>query len=460
MKLSIVIPVYNEENTFLELLRWVREEKHQKEIIIVDDYSTDGTRDILKDLEKEDDIRVFYQEKNKGKGAAIREGFKHVTGDIVIIQDADLEYYPDEYEQLIKPIEQGKADVVYGSRFLGAHRAHLYWHYLGNKTINLITNIVLNTCLTDMMTCYKAFRREALQSLVLKANRFGIEPEMTAEIFKRRYRVYEVPISYNARDYEEGKKIKWTDFFKCCYWLIRAYLRKDDVGHDTLLKMQVMKNNNTWVYSKLKPYLGDKTLELGSGIGTFSLKLVKDTKELIVSDIDRQHLDRLGHKFIGNKRVSIKEVDASKVDQCIDKNSVDTIVTLNMLEHVEDDRAALKGMNKVLAKDGKILMVVPAHKFLYGSLDKQIYHFRRYSKKDLVEKFEESGFEIEKIEYLNFLSVFGWWFNFVLLKRKTMPLSTIAFADKLMPMVASIEKLIKFPFGLSLFCVAKKRTHG
>lgn len=457
MKLSIVIPVYNEENTFLELLRWVREEKHEKEIIIVDDYSTDGTRDILKELEGEDDIRVFYQEKNKGKGAAIREGFKHVKGDIVIIQDADLEYYPDEYEQLIKPIVQGKADVVYGSRFLGAHRAHLFWHYMGNKTINLITNVVLNTCLTDMMTCYKAFRREALQSLVLKANRFGIEPEMTAEIFKRRYRVYEVPISYNARDYEEGKKIKWTDFFKCCCWLMRAYLRKNDVGHDTLLKMQVMKNNNDWVYSKLRPHLGESTLELGSGIGTFSLKLVRDTKNLIVSDIDKSHLLRLKQKFIGNKRVAIKEVDAAKVSDTIESVSVDTIVTLNMLEHVEDDQTALNGMKEVLKKDGKLLMIVPAHKWLYGSLDKEIHHYRRYSKKDLLKKLEKAGFLIEKIEYMNALSVWGWWFNFVLLKRKTMPLPTVALADKLIPFIKVAEKVIHLPLGLSLFVVARKK---
>lgn len=456
MKLSIVIPVYNEENTFLELLRWVREEKHDKEIIIVDDNSTDGTRDILKKLEKEDDILVFYQESNQGKGAAIREGFKHVTGDIVIIQDADLEYYPDEYEQLIKPIVDGKADVVYGSRFLGAHRAHLFWHYMGNKTINLITNVVLNTCLTDMMTCYKAFTKDALKSLTLEANRFGIEPEITAEIFKRRYRVYEVPISYNARDYEEGKKIKWTDFFKCCYWLFRAYLRKDDVGRDTLLKMQVMKNNNNWVYSKLKPYLGENTLELGSGIGTFSLKLVKDTKALIVSDVDQSHLRRLKQKFKGNCRVEVKEVDAFAVDKCLAENSVDTIVTLNMLEHVEDDQSALNGMVKVLESNGRLLMIVPAHECLYGALDKEIFHFRRYSKKALKEKLEKAGFEIENMEYMNFLSVFGWWFNFVLLKKKTMPLSTIALADKVMPIVAAIEKFVKFPFGLSLFVVARK----
>lgn len=225
MKLSIVIPVYNEEKTFLELLAKVKKEKHEKEIIIVDDFSTDGTRDILKKLEYQENISVFYQDKNQGKGAAIREGFKHVSGDIVLIQDADLEYYPDEYEQLIKPIVDGKAEVVFGTRFMGAHRCFMFHHFLGNQVLNFISNVMLNAYVTDLMTCYKAFTRETLQSLTLKANRFGIEPEITVEVFKRGYRVYEVPISYDGRSYGEGKKIVWTDFFKCCYWLVRASLR-------------------------------------------------------------------------------------------------------------------------------------------------------------------------------------------------------------------------------------------
>lgn len=456
MKLSIVIPVYNEENTFLELLRLVCQEKHEKEIIIVDDCSTDGTGNILKDLEKEKNIKVIYQEKNKGKGAAIREGFRHVTGNIVIIQDADLEYYPDEYTRLIEPIVTGKADVVYGSRFLGAHRAHLYWHYLGNKVINVITNIVLNTCLTDMMTCYKAFKIDALKSLELRADRFGIEPEMTAEVFRRGYKVYEVPISYNARDYDEGKKITWLDFFRCVYWLMRGYLRGNDVGRDTLLKMRVMKNNNNWVFSKLKEYIGSNTLELGSGIGTFSLKIIRHTEKLTVSDIDERHIHTLRDRFVGNKRVEIRKIDASKVSRSCTADFYDTVISLNMLEHVENDVATLKGINTVLVPEGRLLLLVPAHKWLYGSLDREVDHYRRYDKKELKEKLMESGFEIEHFEFMNIMSVFGWFINFRILKRKKMPLSTIRAFDKFIPVLSAIEKLIKPPVGLSLFVVAKK----
>jgi len=225
IKLSIIIPVYNEANTILEVIGLVKAEPHKKEIIIVDDASTDGTKELLEKI-REENFRVLFNEKNKGKGFCIRKALNYVNGDIVIIQDADLEYYPDEYGLLIRKILEGKADVVYGSRFLGGpHRVFYFHHYLGNKILNLLANILLNTNLTDLMTCYKAFKKEVIKSLILKADRFGIEVELTAEVFKRGYRVYETPISYDGRTYKEGKKIKWTDFFVCVYWLFRALLR-------------------------------------------------------------------------------------------------------------------------------------------------------------------------------------------------------------------------------------------
>ena len=225
IKLSIIIPVYNEANTILEVIRLVKAEHHKKEIIIVDDASIDGSRELLEKI-KDENIRVLFNEKNRGKGFCLRRALEYVTGDIVIIQDADLEYYPDEYGLLIRKILEGKADVVYGSRFLGGpHRVFYFHHYLGNKILNLLANILLNTNLSDLMTCYKAFKKDVIKSLTLKADRFGIEPELTAEVFKRGYRVYETPISYDGRTYEEGKKIKWTDFFVCLYWLVRASLR-------------------------------------------------------------------------------------------------------------------------------------------------------------------------------------------------------------------------------------------
>jgi len=228
-KLSVVIPVYNERQWIRELLRRVQATPIPKEIILVDDCSTDGTRDILKEMEAEGGVRVVYQPHNQGKGAALRTGFQHATGDVIIVQDADLEYDPAEYPRLLQPIVENRADVVYGSRFIGdGHRVLYFWHYVCNKGLTTLSNMFTNLNLTDMETCYKVFRREVLTGLNLKSNRFGFEPEITAKVARRRspaWRIYEVPISYSGRTYEEGKKIGLKDAFNALYCIVRYWLR-------------------------------------------------------------------------------------------------------------------------------------------------------------------------------------------------------------------------------------------
>ncbi|MFQ5731651.1 MAG: glycosyltransferase family 2 protein [Planctomycetaceae bacterium] len=227
--LSVVIPVFNEIETLHELVGRVCRVPIRKQIVLVDDFSTDGTRELLADYESRSDddntFRVMYHEKNRGKGAALRTGFAQATGDVVIIQDADLEYDPAEYARLIRPIVQNQADVVYGSRFLGdqPHRVLYYWHYVGNKMLTMLSNFFTNLNLTDMETCYKVFRRDVLQDMLptLRQDRFGIEPEMTAKIARRRCRIYEMSISYSGRTYEQGKKIGWRDGFKALYCIVR-----------------------------------------------------------------------------------------------------------------------------------------------------------------------------------------------------------------------------------------------
>jgi glycosyltransferase involved in cell wall biosynthesis len=226
-KLSVVIPVYNERQWVRELVRRVQEVPIPKEIILVDDCSSDGTRDILPTLEG-DDLRIIYQPKNKGKGAALREGFRHATGNVIVVQDADLEYDPAEYPRLLQPILENKADVVYGSRFIGnGHRVLYFWHSVANWCLTTLSNMFTNLNLTDMETCYKVFRREVLQGINLKSDRFGFEPEFTAKISKRRHpgwRVYEIPISYSGRTYDEGKKIGLRDAFSALYCIIRFWM--------------------------------------------------------------------------------------------------------------------------------------------------------------------------------------------------------------------------------------------
>ena len=225
MKLSIIIPCYNEVLTIRKIIDAVKKSPIQeKEIIVVDDASTDGTREVLKTEIDKEASKIIYHEKNQGKGAAIRSGIKAATGDIVIIQDADLEYDPNEYPILIDPIIQGKADVVYGSRFLGtgSHRVLYFWHKVGNNFLTLLSNMSTNLNLTDMETCYKVFKREVIQSIEIKENRFGFEPEITAKISKiKELRIYEVGISYYGRKYEEGKKIGWRDGFRAIYVIIK-----------------------------------------------------------------------------------------------------------------------------------------------------------------------------------------------------------------------------------------------
>jgi glycosyltransferase involved in cell wall biosynthesis len=243
-KLSVVIPVYNERETILEILRRVVETDIRKEIVIVDDCSKDGTREVLQDLaERQDlgeslgtandggdpiplsDIRFFFQGENQGKGAALRRGFAVVTGDIVLVQDADLEYDPRDYPKLLEPILDGRADVVFGSRFLGGpQRVHYFWHYVANKCLTLLSDMFTNLKLTDMETCYKVFRREVLKNIQIKSDRFGFEPEITAKVAKGNWRIYEVPISYAGRTYEEGKKITWKDGVQALWCIIRYRL--------------------------------------------------------------------------------------------------------------------------------------------------------------------------------------------------------------------------------------------
>ena len=213
MKISVVIPVYNEIDTIEEILVRVDKIAIKKEIIVIDDLSIDGTRERLKKIATDkDSVKVIYHSRNRGKGAALRTGFESVTGDIIIIQDADLEYDPNEYPKLLEPILDGRADVVYGSRFIGGpHRVLFFWHYVGNKFLTLISNALTNLNLTDMETCYKVFKSQILRDINLKSNRFGFEPEFTAKVAKKRLRIYEVPISYSGRTYSEGKKITWKD---------------------------------------------------------------------------------------------------------------------------------------------------------------------------------------------------------------------------------------------------------
>src|SRR5947207_6442365 len=387
--LSVIIPCYNERATVAELLRRVRAVAIDKEIIVIDDRSTDGSRDVVAALAQQwPEIRHILQPENQGKGAAIRRGIAEARGDIVLIQDADLEYDPDEYPKLIQPIVDGHADVVFGSRFEGyPRRVMLYWHRLGNTFLTFLSNCTTNLDLTDMETCYKVFRREVIQSIKLRSNRFGIEPEITAKVAKRGYRIFEVPISYYGRDYWEGKKINWKDGFSAL-WTILKYGLLDDTASEpptykTLRRLDSLNRYNRWIWDRVKPFVGQRVLEVGAGSGTMTRFLY--CRELIVAtDKETPYIDRLRNAFRRRPGMIEERLDLDRDDDLgLASHEFDTILCINVLEHTADDAAALRRAHQLLMPGGRIIIFVPAGKDLFGTLDRGLGHQRRYEKNEL-----------------------------------------------------------------------------
>ena len=457
MKISVVIPVYNEINTIAAIIQRVGAVPLEKEIIVVDDCSTDGTRAELERISSGDKaLRVIYQERNAGKGAALRAGFGQVTGDIVIVQDADLEYYPEEYPKLIDPIVRGRADVVYGSRFLGTHRVFMFSHYLGNKILNLITNILYNCIFTDMETCYKAFRADILKHLKLRSNSFGFEPEFTAQVMKRGYKVYEVPISYDGRSYTEGKKITWRDGFIALYWLLRCRFEPVDIGKETLLRMETVRRYNDRIYERIKPFLGDRILEVGAGIGNITRKLL-DREYVIISDVSEDHLNTLGKRFVESSRLRIAGFDLNHCDPARFRDErLDTVLCLNVLEHIEDDSAALRCFHEILDPGWRLVLLAPACKALYSKIDAGLDHYRRYSRCELASKIQDAGFTLESERFFNLPGAVGWFVNGKILRRRMLPKNQMKLFDLMAPLL-KLEDHLRIPFGLSLLAVGRKR---
>ncbi len=462
--LSVIVPCYNERATVAELLRRVRDVKIQgdKEIVVIDDQSTDGSRDIVARLAKEwPEIRQIIQPVNQGKGAAIRRGIEEARGDIVLIQDADLEYDPDDYPKLLQPIIDGHADAVFGSRFEGyPRRVMLFWHRMGNTFLTFMSNATTNLDLTDMETCYKVFRREVIQSIKLQSNRFGIEPEITAKLAKRGYRIFEVPIAYYGRDYWEGKKINWKDGFSAL-WTILKYGLFHDTASEPRTFTQVRRRSrltryNRWVWDSMKPFLGDRVLELGGGSGAMTRFLYG--RELVVTtDRETAYVDRLRNAFRRRPGIFVERAD-------IESDSVfelahygfDTITAINVLEHTDDDVGALRRAHQLLPAGGRVIVFVPAGKSLFGSMDQGIGHQRRYEKAELVEKLQQAGFEVEHVSFQNRIARMAWWLNAKVLGRKALPSGQSRVFDRLVPLLRSLEGENPST-GLSLIAVGKKQ---
>ncbi len=465
LTLSVIIPVFNERLTIRNVVDKVRAVPIRKEIIVVDDGSTDGTAEVVRELLDADDdpvnrLRAIFHHRNAGKGAAVRSAIAEVSGDITLIQDADLEYNPAEYPMLIDPIVAGHADVVYGSRFMsGPRRVLFYRHTIGNKLLTFLSNICTDLNLTDMETCYKVFRTDVLRRLQLVSNRFGIEPEITAKVARLGYRVYEVPISYHGREYWEGKKIGWRDGLTAVWTILRYSLVDDrentDAGYKALQRVRRARRYNDWIWSCLRPYVGDRVLEVGCGVGTFTGYL-RNHEQVVVTDNNEQYLTLLRNRLqhftnFDFRRIDWEHADLDELRAC----HFDTVLCLNVLEHIEKDDNAISTFASVLAPGGRLHLQVPAMNRLYGEIDRTIGHFRRYDRDELTARLRSHGFEIDEASYFNLPGAIGWYLNSRILKRKTVPGLQARVASILVPWLR-LEQRIRPRWGMSLIVVARK----
>lgn len=470
MKLSVIIPVFNEAATIREVLRRVAVVPIPKEIIVVDDGSTDGTADVLRrlrgiaDLCPEDpstvlcELQTLFHERNQGKGASVRTALEAASGDVVVIQDADLEYNPAEYHKLLQPILDGEADVVYGSRFTGSPRRVLFfWHSLGNGFLTLVSNMFTDLNLTDMETCYKMFRTEALRRIRLRTNRFGFDPEITVKVARQGLRIFEVPISYAGRTYAEGKKVNWKDGLVVLWTILRFSLFDDtpDSEEKTLRRVSRLSRYNAWLWDDVKPYVGQRVLEVGSGIGTMT-QFALDRELVVATDIDPLYLSRLESKWNGRTNIVVRHLDLNQIESNRWRPyRLDTILCMNVLEHIEDDERTLQQLFEMLPAGGRVVLIIPALQKLYGEIDRAIGHFRRYERQEIHAKLLRAGFEVEQVKFFNVLGIPGWFLNARVLRRSAVPGFQSRLNDLLVPLLR-LERYVRLPFGMSLLAVGRK----
>jgi glycosyltransferase involved in cell wall biosynthesis len=435
----------------------------ERELVIVDDRSTDGTWDILQRLAAEHGcIRLFRHEKNQGKGAAVRTAISKAEGDFCLIQDADLEYDPQEYPILLKPLLSGHADAVFGSRYLAgeSRRVLPYWHTKINQTLTLASNVLSNIHVTDMETCYKVFRTDLLKSIPIRSDRFGFEPEITMKCAKRRLRIYEVPISYHGRTYEEGKKIGWKDGLQALgvilkFWLIDD-LYAERRGRGALINLTRTPAYINWICSLVRPHLGDTVFEIGAGLGTFSARLMGRKLRYLAADSDPLHMHALRNRFLRTPSVEEAECRPGEPDDYDRwRGEFDSALAINVLEGLDTPESALAGLNRVLKTGGILCLLAPQGRALYGSLDEAMGQKRRFGGEELRGMLKEAGFQVVEMHQLNKVGVLGWWLASKVLRRNYLSKLPLKVFDKTLWMWRLLDKVIPGP-GLSMLVVARK----
>jgi len=473
--LSVIVPAYNERfliETSLARLRVLSESPllESIKVIVVDDGSSDGTAEAIErfraSLEVDPSDRKFSwvwlrHEKNSGKGAAIRTGLLHVDTELVVIHDADLEYHPPDLLKMVEVFLLEEADAVFGSRFMagGYKRALFFRHAVGNKLLTFLCDVVCDLNLTDMETCYKMVRADLLKSIPLESSTFDVEPELAIKLAKRGARVFEVPINYSGRTYHEGKKITWKDGLRAL-WAVLHYAvsdriyAEDESGGEILERLNRAPRFTRWMADVIRPYLGDRILEVGAGTGNMSVHLMPRSNYW-ATDVNPHYLEYLVTLRATRPYLRVAYTNAMDAGSFPVGQSFDTVVCLNVVEHVQNDLGALRNIYNALSDRGRAIVLVPYGPWLFGSLDEVLGHCRRYTRDQLVEVAVKAGFEVEEVLKFNRPGVLAWWFNGRILRRKTFGLGQIRMLNVLTPLFRLVDSWLPLP-PLSFIAILRK----
>jgi glycosyltransferase involved in cell wall biosynthesis len=473
--LSVIVPVYNEQflvEASLERLLVLNESPRLDSIkvIVVDDGSKDQTpeaiarfRATVESSSQTPKISWVWirHKRNAGKGAAIRTGLTHVDTELVVIHDSDLEYHPCDLLKMVDVFLEEEADAVFGSRFMagGYKRALFFRHAVGNKLLTFLCDVVCDLNLTDMETCYKMVRADLLKSIPLESSTFDVEPELAIKLAKRGSRIFEVPINYSGRTYREGKKIGWKDGFRAL-WAIFRYAAsgkiyaEDEHGGEILDRLTRAPRFTRWMADVIEPYMGDRVLEIGAGTGNMSVHLMPRSIYW-ATDVNPNYLDYLVTLRPTRPYMRVAYTNATEPETFPTAQSFDTVVCLNVVEHVPDDLAVLQNIRNVLVEGGRAIILVPCGPWLYGTLDAVLGHCRRYTSEQLVAVATKAGFEVETVLKFNRPGVPAWWLNGRVLQRRTFGLGQIRLLNFMTPLFRLVDSWLPSP-PLSIIAILRK----
>jgi glycosyltransferase involved in cell wall biosynthesis len=472
--LSTLVPVYNEQyfvRASLERLAALADSPllERIQIIVVDDGSTDQTPAVIADVRlwahhhpsRKIEWVFIRHEKNQGKTAAVRTALSHATAELTVIHDADLEYHPLDLLKMVRVFLEEQADAVFGSRFLTSdyRRVLFFRHELGNRFLTLLCNLVSDLNLTDMETCYKMIRTTLFQSIPLVGRGFEIEPELAIKLAKRGARVFEIPIRYAGRTYQEGKKIGWKDGFRAIAAIVRfafsGHIYTDDAyGSQILGRLNSAPRFTKWMADVIRPHVGENVLEIGAGMGSLTLQLIP-RRSYWASDVNPLYLTHLQNLARNRPYLHESFTNAEQRTSYPGHQKFDTVICLNVVEHLADDLTALSNIRSVLEDGGKAIILVPCGPRLFGSLDEVLGHHRRYTRKQLTELLEKAGFQLQDMIEFNRIGVIAWWLNAQLLRRRTFGFWQIKILNLLTPLFRVIDAFLPWA-PLSLIAVVQR----